>query len=65
VNTADWILDHKGYYTMDYTCFCIHLKGNLTKNVYLDQNNIEKEVPWKDKTQGVCTIHFCSVVYIF
>jgi len=62
VNTEDWILSHKGYYTRYYTCFCMHLEGNLTKCLSEQKKNLEKEVPEKDGLQGVCTMHFLPYV---
>jgi hypothetical protein len=48
MNRADWIFDHKEYYTRDYTCFYMPLKGNLIKCLS-KQKNIEKEFQRKMK----------------
>jgi len=65
MNTADWILSHKGYYTRDYTYFCMHLKGNLTKCLSEQKKILKKKFQRKLNHRVYVQCIFCPTSYSF
>ena len=64
-NTADWILSLKGYYIRDHTCFCMHLKGNLTKYISGKKKILKKKFQRKMNHGVYVQCIFCPMSYCF